>query len=430
MVRIVVALALTWGIAHASPVTPGRAAGLPTAEEADAAVEAAEAAAKAPADADRGELLHKLVDALVTAAQVAGPNAKGSTYRARAVEVAKGLREGSPGYARLAEVLLLEGEALAGLNRRSEALARWDDVTKSHGSTPAAQDAWSRIGDLWFDQAGLDKALHAYDMAAKAGPGSRLWPWAVYRRGWCHVNLGDFAAALADFEALLDAPGTDPYLLKVRAEAEKDWVFAYAAASDPADAPKRVAERFPGRERPMLLRLADSYDQQGRTQHAIRQWRALVERAAIPERVDLLVRVVRGTLAMGDLRGTVSAIDELTRLIKGARPSKDVTQADLAGPDAAAETLVRQICVDWVSEHRKTRDREQATRAIDVCGLYLELWPHAAMAPEVRLSRGSALLDAGRKAEAIVELEAAESTHPVAASRDAARMLLDRARSR
>lgn len=428
---ILAMLLLGW-TAQAGPVTPGRTAALPSAEDADKAVEAAESAAKSTGVADkaRPEILYKLMDALATAAEVAGPNEKGSTMRARAVEVGKELREGFPAYDRMPGVLLLEGEALAALGRRSEALARWTEITQSHAASPAAQDAWSRTGDMWFEQAGLDQAIKAYDMAAKAGPGSRLWPWAVYRRAWCRVNLGDFAAALVDFETLIDAPGTDPYLVKVRAEAEKDWVFAFAATADPADAPKRVAARFPGRERPFLLRLADAYDKQGRSQHAVRQWRALVDQAALPERVDLLVRIARATLTIGDRRGSMVAIEDLAQVIRGARPSKDVTQAELANPDAAAEKLVREVCISWVKEQQKTRAEDMRTQAIDVCGLYLELWPQAPMAPEARLSRGSALLDAGRKAEAVIELEAAMSSHPVAASRDAARMLLDRARTR
>lgn len=417
---------------EARAVTPGRAATLPSPDEAKAAIDSARSAVETAAAGSeaRAEALHRLADALATGALVVGPTAEGTAFRKEAAEAARSLREEHPGYARSAEVALIEGEVLLGLGQKSEALARWTGITASHPGTRQAQDAWVRIGDTWFDQAGLEQAKAAYDAAAKAETGNRLWAWAVYRRAWTHVNLGDFPGAVADFELLLGHTGTDPYIAKVREEAEKDWIFAYSAVSDPAEAPKRVAARFPGKERPMLMRLADAYDQQGRSQHAIKQWRALVDGAAPPERIALTVKIAGASLATGDRRGTLEGLREIATAVRGARPDKTITQQALAGPDEAAEKLTREVCRTWVAEHQKTKSADVLDQAIEACGLYLELWSHAPMAPDVRLSRGSALLDAGRTTEAIAELEAVVANHPVSASRDAARMLLDRARSR
>ena len=81
----------------------------------------------------------------------------------------------------------------------------------------------------------MDNALKFYEKVEQF-PKSSVYPYAVYKKGWCYVNLGDYKTALETFVGVVRmttrrARSTSPRrrATALEKEAKKDIVKAYAA---------------------------------------------------------------------------------------------------------------------------------------------------------------------------------------------------------
>lgn len=434
---LLLAAAPTLAAPPKTPLTPGRTAAPQDKDEALAAVKAAEDAVKAlgPADPKRAEALHTHVDALLTAvAGLEGTNAPlVAELRRAAVEAATEVRTRFPAYPRRAEVLLLEGEALLGMGDRQTAMARWQEVTQDAAS-PAALDAFVRLGDLYFEAAQMKQAIEAYDGALARSHEGRLARYALYRRAWSRFNLQDYAPALADMQALIEAaraPGADAYLTKLGAEAGTDWAFMYSTIGDPRSAEASVRALFPDTADVQLARLADAYDKTGRFAHAVRIYSGLVDKATMGsiDRLDLRVKLASTALALGEKRSALGKLQDLAKATADLRRA-GVDAKAFEPVEKRAEALLRKTTLQWLAEASKTRAPDLRQAAFDLAEAYLAAFPSHRLTPEVHLAYGTALLDAGKVDQALRELSIAAETHPETNARDAARMLMDRARDR
>jgi tetratricopeptide (TPR) repeat protein len=63
-------------------------------------------------------------------------------------------------------------------------------------------DAYLSFAEFYFDKGEMDAALKFYEKVEQF-PKSSVYPYAVYKKGWCYVNLGDFKTALETFVAVV-----------------------------------------------------------------------------------------------------------------------------------------------------------------------------------------------------------------------------------
>jgi tetratricopeptide (TPR) repeat protein len=118
-------------------------------------------------------------------------------------------------------VLLYLGEALWDSGRLEESLATFKELIAKYPRSEYQPDAYLAFGEYYFDQGEPEKALLAYLKVGEFKE-SPVYPYSVYKRGWCHIRLGELDLARKQFALFarelgaLDPNGPDPRLETLR----------------------------------------------------------------------------------------------------------------------------------------------------------------------------------------------------------------------
>jgi len=129
-------------------------------------------------------------------------------WRSHAIEVLKKLARDFPDFPDRDLALLYLGETLWDAGSLKESLTVFKELIASHPKSPYLPDAFLAFGEYYFDQAEPEKALLAY-MKVGEHKDSPVYPYSVYKRGWCHFRLGEVDLARQKFALLARAPGPD-----------------------------------------------------------------------------------------------------------------------------------------------------------------------------------------------------------------------------
>ncbi len=103
-----------------------------------------------------------------------------------------------PRYERLDEVLFRLAAELSAAKKDDQAREFLLRLIKDYPRSRYVPDAYLAFAELDFDRGEVDGALRFYEKVEEF-PSSHVYPYAVYKDGWCRMNLGDHKAALATF---------------------------------------------------------------------------------------------------------------------------------------------------------------------------------------------------------------------------------------
>ena len=111
-------------------------------------------------------------------------------------------------------------------------------LIKDYPNSKYIPDAYLSFAEYYFDKGEMENALKFYEKVEQF-PKSSVYPYAVYKKGWCYVNLGDYKTALETFvgvvrmtqEGKVNVPKTQ--IEALAKEAKKDIVKAYAHVGGP-----------------------------------------------------------------------------------------------------------------------------------------------------------------------------------------------------
>ncbi len=118
-----------------------------------------------------------------------------------------------------------------------------------------------------FDKNDMASAKAFYAAVAE-GPSETLAPYARYKLGWVHYNLGEFAEALESFVGIAAMRGPDCAPTALATQALRDVVLAYAEVGFPTTAVEFFRALDPADWRVHCARLAELWEAQGRTADA------------------------------------------------------------------------------------------------------------------------------------------------------------------
>jgi TolA-binding protein len=146
-------------------------------------------------------------------------------------------------------------------------------LIKDYPASKYIPDAYLTFAESYFDKGEVDRALKFYEKVEQF-PKSSVYPYAVYKKAWCYVNLRDDKVALETFVAVLRATqdergGVNPALrLALQDESRKGIVRTYADVGAPSTAPA-FFQRVGGESwRKMLDLLAAEYTERGQVNEA------------------------------------------------------------------------------------------------------------------------------------------------------------------
>ncbi len=315
-------------------------------------------------------------------------------WRVKAIEQYKQIAEQYPDYPGRDQVLFYLAASLWDLERYKEALSDYKDMINSYPKSKWVPDAYLAFGEYYFDNAKLDKALMAYKKVAEY-PNSAVYPYALYKQGWCYFNLHEWekakekyreVVALADMEA-----GTTGRRIQIRKEALSDFTSTYAHQGSAQAAP-RVFQKLAPKEAPdLLVNLASMYFADGKDKKAVILYRWLIDHEKCSADVPFYQgRIVDAASRVGNKRYTVTQVRSLVEKFKqveqcvenpNARERNKIEEAR-----ELADRTLRKLGDTWYKEAKETRDPKSFEYAQEMFGDYLQLFPGSKDAYDIRFA--------------------------------------------
>ncbi len=318
--------------------------------------------------------------------------AKAAEFRTLSTAQYVKLAESHPNFELADEVLYVLGQRLMEDGHDRKALVVYKRLVEKYPQSKYVPDAHLAVGDFYFNHSKgkrpeLEKALAAYTQAA-GFPKSSGYTYALYRQGWCHFHLADYAAARDRFKAVALGGG------QLAREAQEDYVRAYARDGDVTKAREdfsqlavRPEDRFA-----MMKQLAHLYSGEDKHHEAALAFSALLqEQPPSPESAMLQAQLVDVTRRMGDKARTLTQAHQLVKALKAAGSSGAAKEEQgsrlLDEASALAERTLSQLAVLWHDDARKTPDTQALKYAAAILDDYLALFPEGPRATELRKLR-------------------------------------------
>jgi TolA-binding protein len=305
-----------------------------------------------------------------------------------------------PRFERTDEVLFFLGKGLIDLGREEEATKHLRRLIQEYPKSAFVPNAWSAVGEYFFNKAELPSALKAYKKAEEYKE-SDVYGFAVYKQGWCYINTGDWDNAMERFRTVIlysDQVSTMPKLsrLSLRKEAQKDYVRAYSHVGSPREA-KTEFVKIGGKDnyRQMLETLGSMYVDQGKHKDVISLFKDLISDQPTSSRnIVYQGRIVEAASKLGNKRFTVAESRTLTSMfvkvkkqaedLKEDDPKRAEIDKDLRAATEIAETTVRRLATSYHQEARKTKQEELYGLAMELYGSYLTIFPETLYAYDMR----------------------------------------------
>src|SRR5437764_2230079 len=287
--------------------------------------------------------------------------------RAEAIARYRELLKKYPRAPRTDETLFFLADTLQEAGRDPEAIAVARELTRLFPHSVWAPASHVFIGEHLFDQAKLDAALKEYRAAAQA-PSDEVYPYALYKAGWCRFNQNAFADAMKLFKRVVDVSvkSGDVNTVQLAREARRDYVLAWARAGRPEAARDEFARTFGAEAGLKMLeqygKLLFDTGRDAEAQLVARQLLALHgdAPASALDQTRLLVLAQRGGKRK-DLLGEARALEEIFKRVRGNPDDEQYSEAQRLG-----EETLRNLAVQIHNEARKTHldDTWAAARAL------------------------------------------------------------------
>jgi len=306
---------------------------------------------------------------------------------------------------------------------RERGLAALQKLVDGFPDSEFANDANMRLGENYFDNNEIDKAILHYEAIVTAGEDARYFDKGLYKLAWSHYKLAsverfeEYTEALRLFTQLLDY--SDRLALSTGEQsAMKPEAIDYAAISfaDMGDhlkkSPLAVAEEFYSEagereyELDIYIKLADVLTRQARYDEAIQSYEYLQTRwPNNPENPEFQFKVAQLYMSLPVPDVEASAQAELV-LADRYNDSTDWWQANRANPDALAvasgytERSLANVAKDFHFAAQESGLPEDFSRAADKYREYLLRFPFADDYYEMEWYLADALFNARRLDEA------------------------------
>lgn len=360
-----------------------------------------------------------------------------------ALEVYSSIRAEHPNYARMPEVLFALGQSYWTAGQFEDSLEPYADLIRRFEKSPLVAEAWIAFGEYYFNEGDVRKALKSYENAAE-NKRSRVYGFALYKQAWCFYNMAEWRKALRKFEATvlfsqLSEEMSGENKIALGREAQADWVRTYVHVGSSDRARFEIAElldleKCTGRCLKLLEGLAGLWMEEGYFDASADVYRQLTRLEPESLRNPLRqAKVVDLVDRMGDKSTTVEEAKKLVAIFSAAKKrfaampagtEKEDAEIDLDEAGIISEGALRRLAQEWNKEARKTRQEATFGRAEGMYRSYLEIFPDAAQAYNMRFQYADLLYklerfdDAAKNYRVVVEAKPEDGTHLIEAAND------------
>lgn len=323
----------------------------------------------------------KAYDAAVARGEKATPpeqdHRESERYRAETMRIYEAILAEYPDYPARDEVLFSLGYNLYELNRREDAVARYEELIRDFPKSQFVPDAYIQLGNHYFDNNKLLPAKENYEKARDSGV-PKIYAYATYKLSWCDFNAGDLDAGLKKLHEVVDYAGQrGAELGDLRTEALNDLTVFYVQLDQPKEALAYFKEKAPPKRQGRLLaKTAAGLVDAGHFDSAILVYRTLIDDAPMganaPEYQQAVVRAYEG------LRQRQQVRKEMKRMVDLYRPGGEWWTANagnagvLRNAFSVTEEAMRVMVTEYHQEAQKTRQVETYRLARDIYKQYVD----------------------------------------------------------
>jgi len=310
-------------------------------------------------------------------------------YRKQALDIYQKIIKEYPDYPRKDEVLFVLGYNLYEMGKKTDGIKFYWDLIKQFPKSKFAPDAYLALGEHFFNNNEVFKAVQAYQKAL-GYQDQKIYVFALYKLAWCDFNLGEYDKGIEKLKQVVEiAEGEERSKIQLKREALNDLslFFAYVDAVDEArDYFERAAGKSAVRE--LVKRLARIYEEQGKNDQAVKTFRMLInEFPNDPDAPSFQSSIIHAFKRVGQ-KDQVQK--EIRRLVDLYRPKSPWAQANAGNEKAIVaayeltENALRDIVQEYHQEAQKTKDARTYRLARDIYKEYLGNFPDAEHAYRLR----------------------------------------------
>jgi tetratricopeptide (TPR) repeat protein len=284
-------------------------------------------------------------------------------------------------YERMDEVLFKLAYLLTTVKKEDKARDYFLRLIKDYPDSKYIPDAYLAFAEYYFDKGEMDAALKFYEKVEQF-PKSSVYPYAVYKKGWCYVNMGDYKTALETFVGVVRMATEGKVNINKNQkdalvkEAKKDIVKAYAHVGGP-DKAWEFFQRTGGDFAPKMMEaLAELYWEQGKFPDSTRVYRKVISMNMDSPRIcEWQNKVVRNTLSSGSKRDQVQEIERLGAVYDKVGEMKGVKKDQMEECRNAFHDTSKELALIWHKEAQRTKNSD--TYALDkyVYKVFLDHFP-------------------------------------------------------
>ncbi len=289
-------------------------------------------------------------------------------------------------YPKLDHVLFSLAFLLQQAKKTDEARVFFQRLIKEYPQSKFIPDAWLSFAEFYFVEGDMAKALTLYDKVAQY-PDSRVFAYAVYKMGWCHINLQEPDKALRKFVEVIKIAQErkdDPNSKALEREAKKDVVRAYASVGAPEKAWPFFKDKGGEYAPKMLEMLAELYFSMGKFAESIKVFRQLIANTPESERVCAWQNeIMKATLAAGSKADQVKEVQRLANLYDSIK-DKGLKKETVEECRQSTAGILRELSTIWHKEAQKTQNNDTYTLAGQLYREYLERFPGEKDVPTMR----------------------------------------------
>jgi len=282
-------------------------------------------------------------------------------------------------FKRMDEVLFNVADMLNQANRRDKARIFFRKLIRNYPQSKYIPDAYLSFAEFYFNEGQVEGALKLYEQVGKY-PNSPIYGYAVYKQGWCWLNLKDPQRALEMFVKVIKNAGkwggTKKSKIVLVKEAKKDSVRAYSHVGTPEKAwPffQRIGGSYAMK---MQEGLANIYYDQGKFLESIQTFRKLI--ALNPRSKDLCnwqYSIMKSTLSGKNKRNQVVEAKRLAAVYTAMKGHGGIKKTALAECRSNASGVLRELATTWHREAQKTMNMDTYALAQYLYKEYLDNFP-------------------------------------------------------
>ena len=282
-------------------------------------------------------------------------------------------------YARMDEVLFNLGDMLNKANRLDKARVFFGRLIRNYPQSKYIPDAYLSFAEFYFNDGRVEEALKLYQQVGKY-PSSPIYGYAIYKQGWCWLNLKDPRRALEKFVKVIKQSGkwggTKKSKIILVKEAKKDSVRAFAHVGSPQRA-WEFFQRIGGKFAPRMLEmLANLYYDQGKFLDSVLVFRKMISLdPKNPKLCSWEYSVMKGILSGKDKKAQLVEAKRMAAIYHAIKGRGDIRKTQKVECKDNATGVLRELATTWHSEAQKTQNMETYDLAQHLYKAYLDNFP-------------------------------------------------------